>query len=116
MALLVAVALLLSEATQVTRQLPLIGGLPRNTRVMLTGMAATLLLVLAVGESLLLAEAEALSGLSASAASWSLAGLGFLLPLMLALLDDEEAATAAVLGELMEPARPAPRVTVMVLP
>ncbi len=80
---LVAVALLLSEATQVTRQLPLIGGLPRNTRVLLTGMAATLLLMLAIGESLLLTEAEALS---ASAASWSLTGLGFLLPLMLALL------------------------------
>ncbi len=83
---LVAVALLLSEATQVTRLLPLIGGLPRNTRILLTGMAATLLLVLAIGESLLLTEAEALSGLSEPAANWSLAGLGFLLPLMLALL------------------------------
>ena len=83
---LVAVALLLSEATQVTRQLPLIGGLPRNTRVLLTGMAATLLLMLAVGEALLLTGAEALAGLSTSVAGWSLAGLGFLLPLMLALL------------------------------
>ncbi len=83
---LVAVALLLSEATQVTRLLPLIGGLPRNTRIMLTAMATVLLLALAAGESLLLTEVEALAGLSESAANWSLAGLGFLLPLMLALL------------------------------
>jgi hypothetical protein len=81
----VAVALLLSEVTQVTRLLPLIGGLPRNTRIPLTAVVAALLVALAAGESLLLVEVDALAGLYETA-SWSLAGLGFLLPLMLALL------------------------------
>lgn len=83
---LVAVALLVSESAQVTRLLPMVGGLPRHTRVMLTTAATLLLLTLAVGESALLVGAAETVALPSSLANWSLAAIGLILPLLLALL------------------------------
>jgi hypothetical protein len=79
-----AVALLVSESAQVTRLLPMVGGLPRHIRILLTGAATLLLLMLAVGESALLMGAAV--ALPSALANWSLAAVGLILPLLLALL------------------------------
>lgn len=82
-----AAALVLSEATQVSRLLPLIGGLPRRSRAVMIALSCLLLLTLASGEALLLqSSARArLPDIEASAA-WGAASAGFVVPLLLALL------------------------------
>lgn len=82
-----AAALVLSEATQVSRLLPLIGGLPRRSRVAITVLSSTLLLALATGEALLLESSvgNRAANLGRSAA-WGAASAGFVVPLLLALL------------------------------
>ncbi len=50
-----ATALVLCESTQVSRLLPLIGGLPRRPRIALVVVSTLLLLLLAIGEAMLLA-------------------------------------------------------------
>jgi hypothetical protein len=87
-----ATALVFSEATQVSRLLPLIGGLPRRSRIAMTILSCLLLLVLATGEALLL-ESSALQSSAANrgadsgaTAAWGAASAGFVVPLLLALL------------------------------
>lgn len=81
-------ALLLSECAQVSRLLPLIGGLPRHTRILLTALASLLLGALAVGEALLLASVAGadLPGWPRTLSSWGMASVGLVVPLLLALL------------------------------
>lgn len=82
------VALLLSECAQVSRLLPLIGGLPRHTRILLTAIASLLLLSLAIGEALLLASVAGadLPGWPQALSAWGMASVGLVVPLLLALL------------------------------
>ncbi len=78
-----ASALVFSEATQVSRLLPLIGGLPQRSRVVMAVLSSVLLLALASGEALLL---QANTGASGSEAAWGAASAGFVVPMLLALL------------------------------
>lgn len=87
-----AAALVLSEATQVSRLLPLIGGLPQRSRVVLIVLSSVLLLILVAGEALLL-KSHALartSGLGNNAlgseGAWGAATAGVVIPLLIALL------------------------------
>ncbi len=82
------VALVLSESTQVSRLMPLIGGLPRRTRLAFITLASAVLLLLAGGEALLLASGV---GMRAAAplpimAVWGSASAGIVIPLLLAVL------------------------------
>lgn len=83
-----AAALLLSECMQVSRLLPLIGGLPRGTRLTLTVLTGLLVAALVAGESLLLASvAEAdLPNWPKAVSAWGMANVGVAVPLLLALL------------------------------
>ncbi len=82
-----AVALVLSEATQITRLLPLIGGLPRRGRAATIGVSSLLLLALATGEALLLESSAIVRTADAKVLSvWGAASAGFVVPLLLALL------------------------------
>lgn len=82
-----ATALVLCESTQVSRLLPLIGGLPRRPRIVLVVVSTLLLLLLAAGEALLLAfTASARTTGSLALATWGAASAGFVVPLLLALL------------------------------
>jgi len=82
------VALLLSECAQVSRLLPLIGGLPRHTRILLTAVASLLLVALAGGEAMLLASVAGadLPGWPHALSAWGMASVGLAVPLLLALL------------------------------
>ena len=82
-----AAALVLSEATQVSRLLPLIGGLPRRSRAAMVALSCVLLLAIATGEALLLESSVGgrAAGIGSSAA-WGAASAGFVVPLLLALL------------------------------
>jgi hypothetical protein len=83
----IATALVLCESTQVSRLLPLIGGLPRRSRIALVIVSTALLLILAAGEALLLAfSASAHKTGSLALATWGAASAGFVVPLLLALL------------------------------
>lgn len=89
---IMAAALVLSETMQVSRLLPLIGGLPQRSRVALIAMSSLLIVALIAGEALLLkshagvrASALASSGLGAEAA-WGAATAGVIVPLLIALL------------------------------
>jgi hypothetical protein len=97
-----AAALLLSECTQVSRLLPLVGGLPRHTRIALTVVACALLLLLIAGQALLLLQSvgSALPVWSRSLPAWELAGIGVVVPLLLALL-------APAVESLLATSRPA---------
>ena len=97
-----ASALLLSECTQFSRLLPLVGGLPRHTRIALTAAASALLLVLVAGQALLLAQSadSALPVWSRALPGWGLAGIGAVVPLLLALL-------APAMESLLATSRPA---------
>lgn len=99
---LLAAALLLSECTQVSRLLPLVGGLPRHTRIALTASATVLLLLLIGGQALLLAQSasSALPVWSRALPGWGLAGIGVVVPLLLALL-------APAMESLLATSRPA---------
>jgi len=81
-------ALLLSECAQVSRLLPLIGGLPRHTRILLTAVASLLVVALAVGEALLLASVAGadLPGWPQALSAWGMASVGLVMPVLLALL------------------------------
>lgn len=82
-----ATALVLCESTQVSRLLPLIGGLPRRPRIALVVVSTLLLLLLATGEAMLLAfNASARTTGSVTLAVWGSATAGFVVPLLLALL------------------------------
>ncbi len=87
-----AAALVLSEATQVSRLLPLIGGLPQRSRVVLIVLSSFLLLVLVSGEAMLLkshasTRAAVLGQDSVSIeAAWGAATAGVVVPLLIALL------------------------------
>lgn len=86
-----AAALVLSEATQVSRLLPLIGGLPQRARVMLMIMSSVLLAALVTGEALLLkSHAGIRVSVAGSAlgneAAWGAATAGVVVPLLIALL------------------------------
>jgi hypothetical protein len=82
-----ATALVLCESTQVSRLLPLIGGLPRRPRFALVVVSILLLLMLAAGEAMLLAfNASARPSGSLTLAAWGAASAGFVVPLLLALL------------------------------
>jgi hypothetical protein len=84
---IMAAALVLSEATQVSRLLPLIGGLPQRSRVAMGILSCVLLLALASGEALLLkSSAMARSADVGSAAAWGAGSAGFVVPLLLGLL------------------------------
>lgn len=96
------VALVLSEATQVSRLMPLIGGLPQRMRVGVVSLAVLLLLLLASGEALLLASGAGLrvGGAPFSAlAAWGSASAGVVIPLLLAAL-------APALESLLATSRP----------
>ncbi|MDB6061219.1 MAG: hypothetical protein JWM78_1322 [Verrucomicrobiaceae bacterium] len=81
-----AAALVLCEGTQVSRLLPLIGGLPRRPRIVLVVVSTALLLILASGEALLLSfTASARTTGSLALATWGAASAGFVVPLLLAL-------------------------------
>lgn len=87
-----AAALVLSEAMQVSRLLPLIGGLPQRARVVLIVMSSILLAALVSGEALLL-KSHAGMRISASGknslgdeAAWGAATAGVVVPLLIALL------------------------------
>lgn len=84
----VAAALLLSECMQVSRLLPLIGGLPRHTRILLTVIATLLVAALAAGEAVLLASAAGadLPGWPQTLSAWGMANVGVVVVLLLALL------------------------------
>ncbi len=92
-----AAALVLSEATQVSRLLPLIGGLPQRSRVVLMVLSSLLLVALVAGEALLLkshagfrlavaADGAVGRGASGSEAAWGAATAGVIVPLLIALL------------------------------
>jgi hypothetical protein len=82
------VALVLSEGTQVSRLMPLIGGLPQRTRIAVISLASVLLLLLAGGEALLLASGAGMpAGVPLSPlAAWGSASAGAVIPLLLAVL------------------------------
>ena len=86
---IVAVAFALSEAALVSRLLPLIGGLPRRSRVGMIVLSCLLLLAMATGEALLL-KSGAGAGVAAAdlhgTAAWGAASAGFAVPLLLAVL------------------------------
>jgi hypothetical protein len=96
-----AAALLLSECMQVSRLLPLIGGLPRPTRWLLTVVATALVMALAAGEALLLASVTEtdMSNWSPALSAWGMANVGIAVPLLLALL-------APALESLLATSRP----------
>ncbi|HSB94934.1 MAG TPA: hypothetical protein VLC91_00685, partial [Spongiibacteraceae bacterium] len=82
-------ALVLSEGTQISRLMPLIGGLPQRTRWAVISLASVLLLLLAGGEALLLASGAGLRGNGAplpTLAAWGSASAGVVIPLLLAVL------------------------------
>lgn len=81
-------ALLLSECARITRLLPLLDGLPRRSRTLLTVLTVVVMLTLIVGESALLASSHgALApGWSHPISVWGLAIVGFVVPMLLALL------------------------------
>ncbi|MFT3930429.1 MAG: hypothetical protein QM709_09065 [Spongiibacteraceae bacterium] len=87
-----AAALVLSEATQVSRLLPLIGGLPQRARGVLIVMSTILLTALVAGEALLLKShagvriATAGNTLANTEAAWGVATAGVVVPLLIALL------------------------------
>ncbi len=82
-----AIALVLSETTEVSRLLPFLGGLPRRSRIALIVVSTLLLLMLASGEALLLASSASGRAVgSVSLAVWGAASAGFVVPLLLALL------------------------------
>jgi len=82
-----AIALVLSETTQVSRLLPLLGGMPRRSRIALVAVSTLLLLMLASGEALLLASSASTRAAGVvSLAAWGAASAGFVVPLLLALL------------------------------
>lgn len=82
-----AAALVLSEGTQVSRLLPLIGGVPRRARVTLIAVSSLLLIMLAAGEALLLASTtHSRAPEVRTLAAWGAASAGFVVPLLLALL------------------------------
>jgi hypothetical protein len=83
------VALVLSEGTQISRLLPLIGGLPQRMRVAVVALASILLLLLAGGEALLLASGAGIGANGAPLsplAAWGSASAGAVIPLLLAVL------------------------------
>jgi hypothetical protein len=83
------VALVLSEGIQVSRLMPLIGGLPQRTRVAIISLACVLLLLLAGGEALLLASGAGMRAGEAPLsplAAWGSASAGIVIPLLLAIL------------------------------
>lgn len=81
-------ALLLSECARITRLLPLLDGLPRRSRMLLTVLAVLVMLTLVAGESALLASSHgALApGWTHPVSVWGLAIVGFVVPMLLALL------------------------------
>lgn len=93
-----AAALVLSEATQVSRLLPLIGGLPQRARGVLIVMSTILLTALVAGEALLLKSHAGIriatagnnlvnnNNLANSEAAWGVATAGVVVPLLIALL------------------------------
>lgn len=85
---IVAAAVLVSESTKVTRMLPLIGGLPRQSRIGLTLLACTLLAALIGGQAAMLASATTtpLPGWPEPLPSWTIAGIGLIIPLLMAVL------------------------------
>lgn len=97
-----AAALLLSESVQISRLMPLIGGLPQRVRVAAMSLAVLLLLLLAGGEALLLASGVGLrlGGTPLPAlAAWGSASAGVVIPLLLAVL-------APALESLLATSRP----------
>jgi hypothetical protein len=81
-------SLLISECAHVTRLLPLLDGLPRRSRLMLTVLASVLIVTLIAGEAALFASSHgALApGWTQPASIWGLASVGVVVPLLLALL------------------------------
>jgi hypothetical protein len=96
-----AAGLLLSECLQVSRMLPMVGGLPRRTRFLLTGVALLLVMVLASGEALLLGSLAGidLPGWPQPLSAWGMANVGVVVPLLLAVL-------APALESLLATSRP----------
>ncbi|MDX9875873.1 MAG: hypothetical protein RBS88_13265, partial [Spongiibacteraceae bacterium] len=87
-AAIVATALLLSESSRVTRLLPLIGNLPRHSRILLTLLAGSLLTALVAGEALLMTAVNtvASTSLSQPLPTWGIVAVAVSVPLLLALL------------------------------
>lgn len=85
---IVAAAVLVAESTKITRMLPLIGGLPRQSRIGLTLLACLLLAALVGGQAAMLAHAATtpLPGWPEPLPSWAVAGIGLIIPLLMALL------------------------------
>lgn len=97
-----AAALVLSESIQVSRLLPLIGGLPQRARIAVITLSSLLLLLLAGGEALLLASgagARAGGAPFSKLAAWGSASAGVVIPLLLAVL-------APALESLLATSRP----------
>lgn len=97
-----SVALMLSEAAQVSRLMPLIGGLSQRMRAAVITLGVVLLLLLAGGEALLLASGAGLRVGAApfpTLAAWASASAGAVIPLLLAAL-------APALESLLATSRP----------
>lgn len=85
---ILAAAILVTESIQVTRMLPLVGGLPRQSRIGLTLLACLLLFALIAGEATLLVQAGTtpLPGWPEPLPNWSVGILGVVICGLMAVL------------------------------